>query len=143
MFETLAEIEAVCGRVATQRATSIALEQLAAANGLCMQAIAAGNADASARHNDEFHQLIYRSSGNDFLAAQAWRLCDGLRSYRRVQVQIHSRMMQSMGEHQSLMAALAERPAVDAADILRDHVGTQGERFYQQMGDVRRTATIR
>ena len=143
MFETMAEIEAVCGRLAAQRRTPMALENLAAANALCLQALDQQNADAYSHHNEAFQRMIYRCSGNDFLAAQALRLYDRLRPYRRVQFRMQARMTQSMAEHQLLMASLADGRATDAADILRDHVGRQGARFYEEMARLRRTAANR
>jgi DNA-binding GntR family transcriptional regulator len=56
---------------------------------------------------------------------------------------MQGRTTQSMTEHQSLISALANGQAINAADILCDHVGTQGERFYEEMARLRRTAANR
>jgi DNA-binding GntR family transcriptional regulator len=121
----------------------MALDHLAAANALCLQPLDLQNADAYSHHNEAFHRMIYRCSGNDFLAAQALRLYARLRPYRRVQFRMQGRITQSKAEHQSLMAALAAGRAIEAADILRDHIGRQGERFYEEMARLRQTAANR
>jgi DNA-binding GntR family transcriptional regulator len=64
MFETMAEIEAVCGRLAAQRRIPMALEHLAAANALCLQALDQQDADAYSHHNEAFHRMICRCSGH-------------------------------------------------------------------------------
>lgn len=143
MFETMAEIEGVCGRLAAQRASSKAVITLKAINDQCMQAIKDNDADAYSRHNETFHRMIYTLSGNSFLEGEAQRLYRRLKPFRRVQFQMHERMTQSLQEHKDLIAAFSSGDGNAAAEILRNHIGTQGERFYQQMSQLRRSAANR
>lgn len=143
MFETMAEIEGVCGRLAAERAAPEDIEKLEAQNELCLQAIKNKDADAYSRHNEAFHHMIYALSGNGFLETEALRLYRRLKPFRRVQFQMHDRMAESLSEHQSLIAAFFENRPEEAAEILRSHVGLQGERFYLQMAQLRRLAANR
>ncbi len=143
MFETMAEIEGVCGRLAAQRATRQAINALEAANKECTRAIEDTDADAYSRHNEAFHHLIYSLAGNAFLEREALRLYGRLKPFRRVQFQMHDRMSQSLADHNAIISAIIDRDSDKTASILRSHVGSQGERFYQQMAVLRRTAANR
>ncbi|RYD39326.1 MAG: FCD domain-containing protein, partial [Verrucomicrobiaceae bacterium] len=78
----------------------------------------------------EFHRLIYKASGNSFLAAEAIRLQKRLRPFRRLQLRARGRLRQSMEEHAVILKALESGNADLAASTLRDHVAVQGERFH-------------
>ena len=143
MFETMAEIEGVCGRLAAQRATPASLVDLQATNDLCMRAIEDKDADAYSRHNETFHQKVYKMCGNGFLETEALRLYRRLKPFRRVQFHMHERMEQSVAEHAAILSALSERNSEKTAEIMRTHVGMQGERFYNQMAQLRRTVANR
>lgn len=143
MFETMAEIEGVCGRLAAQRATRHAVTELKSANDACTRAIEKTDADAYSRHNETFHHLIYSFTGNAFLESEAMRLYRRLKPFRRVQFQMHERMNVSLAEHNEIITAITDGDADTTATILRRHISVQGERFYQQMAVLRRTAANR
>lgn len=143
MFETMAEIEGVCGRLAAQRATNKCIDDLEAANERCTEAIRDSDADAYSRHNETFHHLIYAIARNTFLEGEALRLYKRLKPFRRVQFHMHERMSQSVADHTSIISAMTTGDAEGAAELLRQHVGSQGERFYQQMAVLRRTVANR
>lgn len=140
MFETMAEIEAVCGRLAAQRISEQALADLDAANTRCNAAVATGDADGYYRENEHFHHVIYHEAGNAFLEQEALRLHRRLKPYRRLQLRLRGRMAQSMSEHERVLAALRAGDGVLAADILRGHVAIQGEKFHLLIAGLRRAA---
>lgn len=140
MFETMAEIEAACGRLAASRISDAALDSLENANARCQAAVSAGDADGYYRENELFHHLIYHESGNAFLEAEALRLHRRLKPFRRVQLRWRGRMAQSMAEHETVVRALRTGDAILAADTLRDHVAVQGEKFHQLMASLRTAA---
>ncbi|WP_163847075.1 GntR family transcriptional regulator [Pseudooceanicola aestuarii] len=129
MFEVMAELEAVCGRLAATRATEAAITRLRAVNEACRDAHATGNADLYYERNGQFHHLIYAQSGNTFLAEEAGRLHRRLKPYRRMQLHLRGRLAQSMAEHDAIVAAIARGAADQAGQLLRDHVAVQGEKF--------------
>jgi DNA-binding GntR family transcriptional regulator len=140
MFETMAEIEGVCGRLAATRISEPALAELDEANTLCNAAVAAGDPEAYYRHNERFHHVIYREAGNAFLEGEALRLHRRLKPFRRLQLRVRGRMAQSMAEHEAIVAALREGTAERAAQALRDHVAIQGEKFHRLLSSLRRAA---
>jgi DNA-binding GntR family transcriptional regulator len=133
MFETMAEIEGVCGRLATLRITEQALGRLKAANTRCQAAVESNDADGYYRENERFHHVIYQQAGNSFLEQEALRLHRRLKPFRRIQLRLRGRMAQSMREHQAIVAALKAGDAERAAKALREHVAIQGEKFHLLM----------
>ena len=140
MFETMAEIEAVCGRLTAERISDTDIEALKLINERCKSAIEEQDCDAYSRHNEAFHLSIYKMSGNGFLAREARRLYERLRPFRRVQFRLAGRMAQSVAEHDTLIAAIAEKDIQTVETVLRSHVGSQGRKFPKQMEKLRREA---
>lgn len=140
MFETMAEIEGVCGRLAALRISEQAIEVLAEANKRCQQAIDDSDVDAYYRENEVFHHFIYQQSGNAFLEQEALRLHRRLKPFRRHQLRLRGRMAQSMSEHEDIVAALKAGTPEVAAEALRGHVAIQGEKFHLLMSSLRTAA---
>lgn len=129
MFEVMAELEAMCGRLAARRITEPEEAALLAAHRGCERASDKGSADAYFIENETFHQIIYRAGHNTFLAEQALQLQRRLRPYRRLQLRIRNRVGISFTEHQAIVEAITSGDGERAARLLRDHVIVQGERY--------------
>ncbi len=140
MFEVMAEIEAVCGRLAALRISDAALSELQDANRKCRAAVEAQDADGYYRENERFHRIIYAQSGNSFLEQEALRLHKRLKPFRRQQLRLRGRMRQSMAEHEDVVTALTEGDATKAANTLRQHVAVQGEKFHHLMASLKPAA---
>ncbi len=83
MFETMAEIEAACGRLAARRLVADDAAALTAALDGCRAALATDDTEAYYAENYVFHAVVYRASRNAFLADQALSLHRRLAPYRR------------------------------------------------------------
>jgi DNA-binding GntR family transcriptional regulator len=136
MFEVMAELEAMCGRLAARRMSDIEHETLRSIHTAC-DAVR-GNPDAYYYRNEDFHHVIYRSSHNTFLGEQAAALRRRLRPYRRLQLRVNDRISSSFTEHQGLVDAIIRGEADLAAERLREHVLVQGERFTDLMASLSR-----
>lgn len=137
MFETMAELEAACGRLAATRITEDGLAQLVAANVSCQQAVENLDHDLYYTENERFHQIIYRGSANSYLEKQALQLQNRLRAYRKMQLRFRGRLDQSMAEHLEIVTALQNEDAEGAANALRSHVAVQGEKFHRLMASLK------
>ncbi|WP_212524066.1 GntR family transcriptional regulator [Actibacterium sp. MT2.3-13A] len=137
MFEVMAELEAVCGRLAAVRISDAALAELREANARCLATVAAHDADAYYWENERFHQIIYRESGNSFLEQETLSLHNRLKPFRRAQLRLRGRMDQSMTEHEEIMDALSAGDAERAAASLRSHVAVQGEKFHHLLASLK------
>jgi len=140
MFEYMAEIEAVCGRLAASRISDIALELLQEANAKCQEALENGDIDDYYRENERFHKIIYKQSGNGFLEQEALRLHRRLKPYRRVKLHLRGRMKQSFAEHNAIVKAINDGNPDQAAKALREHVAVQGEKFHHLMINLKAAA---
>ena len=140
MFEVMAEMEAVCGRLATMRISEAALRTLGGANEACQRAVEAGDIERYYLENERFHHLIYQQSGNSFLEQEALRLHRRLRPFRRIQLRVRGRMSQSMGEHEAVLQALKSGDPDHTANVLRAHVAIQGEKFHHLMASLKAEA---
>ncbi|MDF1749095.1 MAG: GntR family transcriptional regulator [Alphaproteobacteria bacterium] len=133
MFEVMAELEALCARLAARRVQSEFLEKIQNAATACDHALTHGTLDDYYRENERFHFLIYQASGNSFLAAEATRLQKRLKPFRLMQLRVRGRMAQSMKEHREILSAIEVGDENRAAQALRDHVKIQGQRFTDLM----------
>lgn len=129
MFEVMAELESMCGRLAARRISAVELANLASALARCEEAIKQGDSDEYYYENEDFHNCIYRASHNGFLAEETRQLKQRLKPYRRLQLQVRQRMVNSMQEHRKIYGAIESGDADLAEDCLRQHVLIQGERF--------------
>lgn len=129
MFEVMAELEAMCGRLAARRMTEAEHRKLATVHQRCQTARDSGGVEEYFAHNEDFHRLIYECSHNAFLVEQATALQRRLRPFRRLQLRMRNRLGNSFSEHEGIVAALIAADGELAAKRLRDHVIVQGERY--------------
>lgn len=146
MFEVMAELEAMCARLASRRISESDMLALEAVHERCRVAAERRDPDAYFYANEEFHQAIYSASHSGFLAEQAHALQRKLRPYRRLQLRVRNRLQRSFDEHQGIVDAIRVGAAELAVTSVRNHVVVQGERFadllaeMEQMEATRRTA---
>jgi DNA-binding GntR family transcriptional regulator len=129
MFEVMAELEAMCGRLAARRMSSEEHAHLLAAHQACMEACDANDPDSYFYKNEAFHDAIYEGSHNAFLVTQARSLQRRLRPYRRLQLRVRDRLKVSYQEHDGVVQAIIAGNSEQTADLLRQHVTVQGQRF--------------
>ena len=138
MFELMAELEAMCARLAARRMSDPDQEELMRAHRACEAACLAADPDDYFHKNERFHHAIYAAAHNGFLVEQALALHRRLRPYRRLQLRVRNRMAASFGEHVQVVEALLKGDAEAAADRLRQHILVQGERFADLLASLAR-----
>jgi DNA-binding GntR family transcriptional regulator len=129
MFELMAELEAMCARLAARRMLEADEQVLLQAHRACEIACLAADPDDYYHKNEGFHRAIYAAAHNGFLVEQALALQRRLRPYRRLQLRVRNRMAASFAEHVQVVEALVRGDGDAAADHLRQHILVQGERF--------------
>jgi DNA-binding GntR family transcriptional regulator len=136
-FEVMAELEAMCARLAARRASASELQTIQDAQAACARAAETGDGDTYYYQNTAFHQAIYAASRNAFLEAETLRMQTMLQPYRRRQVQFRGRMMRSLQEHQRILELILAGDADAAATEMRNHVVIQGDRFHDLVASIR------
>jgi DNA-binding GntR family transcriptional regulator len=138
MFELMAELEAMCARLAARRMSDADQEELMKAHRACEAACLAAVPDDYFHKNERFHHAIYAAAHNGFLVEQALALHRRLRPYRRLQLRVRNRMAASFSEHVEVVEALLRGDAEAAAERLRRHILVQGERFADLLASLAR-----
>lgn len=129
MFDVMAEIEALCGRYAARRMSAEDQAAIEAALLACEAAAERQEIEDYYRANHDFHHLIYRASGNRFLAGEADRLHRRLKPFRRLQLRVRGRMAESLRQHRAIFAALVTGDTEGVTAVMREHIAVQGDRF--------------
>lgn len=129
MFEVMAELEAMCGRLAARRMTAEDQKALLDALHRCRDAAADDDPDTYYRMNEDFHTALYAASHNSFLVEECKNLKRRLSAYRRLQLRVRDRLDTSFREHSEIYTALTVGDGAQAEKLLRNHVVVQGERF--------------
>jgi DNA-binding GntR family transcriptional regulator len=122
MFETGAEVEAMCVRLATYRMTPLERSRLIDLHEDSRAMVEANDVDAYDAFNWEFHTCIYHATHNSFLAEQAQDIRARLIAFRRTQLRQGDRIRRSWEEHAAIMQAIAEADGDTAARRMRAHM---------------------
>ncbi len=133
MFETMAELESACGRLAARRLTPEDDAVMQAALIGCKKAAQENDSETYYAVNRAFHEAIYRASRNEFMAEYALSLHKRLSAYRRIQLRARNRLTQSLQEHSDILDAIRSGDEDLAARRLHGHIVVQGERFSDLM----------
>ena len=121
MYEAMAEIEAMCVRLATYRMTPLERSHLLTLHRASKAMAEAGDYDAYDAFNREFHESIYRATHNGFLAEQANAVRARLAAFRRTQLRQGDRIVRSHDEHDGIMDAISRGDGEEAARRMRAH----------------------
>lgn len=121
MLEALCEIEALCGRIAAQRMSTMERRQLALLHEEAQAAADRNDADAYLELNARFHQLICVGSQNATLVATVEHLRDRLGPFRAAQSGIERRFERSHREHQDIVDAILASKPEQAYEAMRNH----------------------
>lgn len=140
MFEVMAELEGMCGRLAARRMTAEDETLLVRAHEACITAAESADPDDYYHRNQAFHDAIYASCHNGFLAEQSRILHDRLKAYRRLQLRVRNRVQSSLAEHQAIVDAIRSGDSDTAEALLRTHILIQGERFNDFVASLNSTA---
>lgn len=122
MFETTAEFEAMCVRLATYRMTPLERSALIDLHGRSGEFVESGDFDAYDALNRNFHEALYGATHNSFLLDQALALRTRLSGFRRTQLRHGDRIRRSRAEHGEILAAIAEGDGEAAARRMRAHM---------------------
>lgn len=129
MFEVMAELEGMAGRLASRRLVAADRDNIQQSLDECAKAASRADTDAYYYENERFHQAIYAASHNGFLIDQCQALQRRLRPYRRLQLRAINRMQTSMAEHKTIVEAIFAGNGQAAEAALKEHIVIQGERF--------------
>jgi DNA-binding GntR family transcriptional regulator len=124
LFETMAELEALCAGFAAARMRTAARRELRVMHEGASGLVAAGDPVAYSQYNLLFHSAIYRGSANPYLAEATLAIRTRLAPFRGAQFRIPERLSRSQAEHQAVLDAILVEDRQAAAGAMRDHLLT-------------------
>lgn len=127
LLEYLAELEAVCTRLAAQRMTLAQRDTLRDAQQAAATCAAANDRSGYEGANEVFHGLLYTASGNPVVVEQLQRTRARLAAFRRTVMEQPGRLAVASREHDAIVAAVLEGDADGAMRAMRDHVLRKGK----------------
>ena len=128
MFEVMAELEALCARLAAERMTAAERQMLQQAAKACAREARSKSKSAYSRYFDAnytFHELIYLGAHNDHLLEMANTLRNRLTPYRRFRLRTPMRLKNSSREHDTVAKAIVDGDVERAAQEMRSHITIQ------------------
>ncbi len=128
MFEVMAELEALCARLAAERMTVAERNLLQQAAQACAREARSKVATAPSRYFDAnyaFHELVYIGAHNEHLLEMVNALRNRLTPYRRFRLRNPMRLKNSSREHDAVAKAIVDGDGERAAQEMRSHLSIQ------------------
>lgn len=129
MFETMAEIEALCAGFAAERMTGNERALLQARHDELRTYIQIGDPQKHHEINEDFHGVIYAGAHNGYLAELAVATRARVQPFRRAQFRNLGRLAKSYVEHDRVVVAILRGERDRAAVAMRDHIQTVKDEY--------------
>ncbi len=122
MFETMAELEAVCARLAAERMRPDERRRLQELHLGSKAMVQSGDTAAYEGHNLEFHAAIYAGAHNDFLERTTLAVRARVAPFRGAQFRVSDRLVRSFAEHDFIVNAIIRGDSARARDQMLSHL---------------------
>lgn len=122
MFETMAELEALCASFAAERMTSHERRSLEDIHERLRVLIQSGDPQRYAEVNEIFHTSIYAGSHNEYLNEITLATRARVQPFRRAQFRNLGRLAKSHIEHGEIVEAILRGERANAATAMRTHI---------------------
>ena len=129
LFECLGLLEGIAARLACQRMSAAERHALADIHESGKARVRKGSVGEYASYNVQFHEAIYRGSGNEVLADHVRRLRARLAMHERDVFGDQSRTANSAAEHGAVVEAILRGDVVGAEQAMIDHVAAGGRAY--------------
>ena len=129
MVETLIALEAEAAGLAARRMSLTQRATLADIHRSAEAAVGKLDSETYIETNGTFHELIYVSAANEFLAEQIRFTRKGMRFYHRSSLYQPARLRASWDEHGAVVAAILEGDEKMAQQKMREHILFGGRVF--------------
>lgn len=123
MFTAMAELEAVCARLAAMSMSPVERREISRLHEHMGEMARSGRIQDFVEANERFHSLIYAGAHNAILAEAAVALRRRLALYRRSQFRTAGRLPRSHAEHEEVVRAVVSGDPARAHSAMLLHVG--------------------
>ncbi|TIO51544.1 MAG: GntR family transcriptional regulator, partial [Mesorhizobium sp.] len=138
MFESMAELEAICARFSAERMTSAERRSLEMEHQASARLVQIGAEEAYEYFNTEFHNRLYRGAHNTHIHDLTVATRSRLAPFRRAQFMLPGRLAKSWQEHDVIVTAIMRGDAAAAGKAAWDHVSIVSEASAMFAADDRR-----
>lgn len=134
LFETMGEIEAMCGRLSAQRMTMSERTALDELHQSMAEMVEREQYEEYERANTDFHTAIFEGTHNEELIAVAHSLRLKLAPFRKSQLKIADRIRKSNEEHTQIVNAILDQNPKQTEKALRRHLLSASKAALARMG---------
>lgn len=127
MFESMAELEAICARFSAERMTSAERRSLEIEHQASARMVQLGAEEDYEYFNTEFHTRLYRGAHNPHIHDLTVMTRSRLAPFRRAQFMLPGRLAKSWQEHELIVTAIMRGDGAAAGRAARDHVSIVSE----------------
>lgn len=127
MFESMAELEAICARFSAERMTAAERRSLEIEHQASARLVQVGAEEDYEYFNTEFHSRLYRGAHNTHIHDLTVATRSRLAPFRRAQFMLPGRLAKSWQEHDVIVTAIMRGDAAAAGKAARDHVSIVSE----------------
>lgn len=129
MFESMAELEALCAGLAAERMSGAERRSLEAVHEELRTLIQVGDPQRFSEVNDAFHGAVYAGAHNEHLAELTLSTRVRVQPFRRAQFRNLGRLAKSHVEHDQVVVAILRGDRARAASAMREHIATVREEY--------------
>ncbi|PTE09707.1 GntR family transcriptional regulator [Mesorhizobium helmanticense] len=127
MFESMAELEAICARFSAERMTSGERRSLEIEHQASARLVQLRAEEDYEYFNTEFHTRLYRGAHNAHIYEMTVMTRSRLAPFRRAQFMLPGRLAKSWQEHDTIVTAIMRGDGNAAGKAARDHVSIVSE----------------
>lgn len=122
LIEVMAELEAVCARLAAERMSGPERRSLEADHLAAAEMVRLGRTDAYAAHDTLFHARVQAAARNPQLSEMAALSRSRLTPFRTDLFAYPARLARSYEEHEMIVTALLQADGAKAETLMRQHI---------------------
>lgn len=127
MFESMAELEAICARFSAERMTAAERRSLEIEHQASARLVQLGAEEDYEHFNTDFHSRLYRGAHSTHIHDLTVMTRSRLAPFRRAQFMLPGRLAKSWQEHDAIVTAIMRGDAAAAGKAARDHVSIVSE----------------
>ncbi|PBC08110.1 GntR family transcriptional regulator [Mesorhizobium sp. WSM3859] len=127
MFESMAELEAICARFSAERMTSAERRSLELEHQGSARLVQLGAEEDYEYFNTDFHSRLYRGAHSTHIHDLTVTTRSRLAPFRRAQFMLPGRLAKSWQEHDVIVTAIMRGDGAAAGKAARDHVSIVSE----------------
>ena len=127
MFESMAELGAICARFSAERMTSSERRTFEIEHQASARLVQLGAEEDYEYFNTEFHSRLYRGAHSTHICEMTVMTRSRLAPFRRAQFMLPGRLAKSWQEHDAIVTAIMRGDGAAAGKAARDHVSIVSE----------------